>query len=60
WMIPIINGNSRRDQAILETAREIALRILDKDPGLQNPLNQRLRNYLDQHKKKIKVWNRIS
>ena len=49
-----------KDQKILATAREIATRILEKDPPLANPLNIRLKNYIEQHKRRIKLWSRIS
>ncbi len=49
-----------KDQKILSTAREIATRILEKDPGLQNPLNEKIRAYLAKHKRRIKLWSRIS
>ena len=49
-----------KDTKILSTAREIATRILEKDPTLDNPLNIRLKNYLEKHKRRIKLWSRIS
>lgn len=49
-----------KDQKILATAREIATRILEKDPKLENPLNAPLRHHLIQHRKRYKLWNRIS
>ncbi len=49
-----------KDQKILATAREIATRILEKDPPLENPLNIRLKNYIQKHKRRIKLWSRIS
>lgn len=49
-----------KDGRILQTAREIAARILDKDPSLENPLNQVMKKYLDSHGKKFKAWSLIS
>jgi ATP-dependent DNA helicase RecG len=49
-----------RDGAILQTAREIAARILNDDPGLERPEHSSLRYYMEQHGKKIKGWSRIS
>lgn len=49
-----------RDGAILKTARELALRILEKDPELDHPLNHPLREYLDKERGRTKDWGRIS
>jgi ATP-dependent DNA helicase RecG len=49
-----------KDGRILQTAREIAARILDDDPALQRPEHQPLRRYLETDKKEAKVWSRIS
>ncbi len=49
-----------KDGRILQTARELAARILDKDPTLENKLNQPMRNYLITHGKKFKAWSLIS
>lgn len=49
-----------KDGKILQTAREIAARILDKDPKLENQHNQPLRDYLKIQGKKIKTWSLIS
>ncbi len=49
-----------KDGRILQTAREIAARILDDDPALQRPEHQPLRRYLETNKKEAKVWSRIS
>lgn len=49
-----------RDGKILQTARELAARILDKDPTLEHPLNQALKAYLEKHGKKLRGWSRIS
>jgi len=49
-----------RDGAILQTAREIAARILDDDPMFMRPEHVTIRYYMDTHGKKIKGWSRIS
>ncbi len=49
-----------RDGRILQSAREIASRILDKDPKLENPMNRTLKNYLNKNAKQWKGWSRIS
>ncbi|MBI1228161.1 MAG: ATP-dependent DNA helicase RecG [Bacteroidetes bacterium] len=49
-----------RDGEILRTARELALRILEKDPELQHPLNVRLREQMEREGKRERSWGRIS
>ncbi len=49
-----------QDGRILQTAREIAHRILDDDPKLQKDHHRRLGAHLDQHYKHLKGWSRIS
>lgn len=49
-----------RDGKLLQTAREIAARILDNDPTLEKPINQRLKNYIDTQGRQFKVWSLIS
>ena len=49
-----------KDQRILQTAREIAARILDQDPTLDKPINVRLKQYMVQENKRKKAWGRIS
>ncbi len=49
-----------RDGRILQTAREIAARILDHDPRLEQDIHQRLRQYMEANSKKFRVWSRIS
>ncbi len=49
-----------RDGKILQAARELALRILEKDPELTSPYNERLKTYLEQSGKKVRSWGRIS
>lgn len=49
-----------KDGRILQTAREIAARILDDDPALQRPEHQSLKHYLETDKKEAKLWSRIS
>lgn len=49
-----------RDGRILQTAREVAARILDNDPKLEREEHHPVRWYLDKHGKKLKGWSRIS
>ena len=49
-----------QDGKILQTARELAKRILEKDPNLEHPVNQPLKNYLEKNKKKFRGWGMIS
>lgn len=49
-----------KDGQILQTAREVAARILDNDPSFEKPAHQRLRAFMDQQGQKFKVWSRIS
>ena len=53
-------ANLALDGRILQTAREIAARILEDDPKLEKSQNHRLKAYMDIHGKKIKHWGRIS
>jgi ATP-dependent DNA helicase RecG len=49
-----------KDGQILLAAREIAAGILENDPTLQFPEHLRLKNYLEQMSREIRVWSRIS
>ncbi|MFK8008478.1 MAG: ATP-dependent DNA helicase RecG [Saprospiraceae bacterium] len=49
-----------RDGRILQTAREIAARILDDDPQFARPEHHRLRLFYDKNAKQFRVWSRIS
>lgn len=49
-----------RDGKILQNAREIAMRILDKDPKLEHPLNIPLKIYMEKNAKKLRGWGQIS
>lgn len=49
-----------RDGRILQTAREVAARILDDDPQFQKPEHQRLKFFMDKNSKQFRVWSRIS
>jgi ATP-dependent DNA helicase RecG len=48
-----------KDRPILETARKIALKILEEDPDLVSAANLCLKNFLSSQKGKT-VWSRIS
>ncbi len=49
-----------KDGRILQTARELAARILDDDPRLERPEHHPIKWYNDKHGKKLKGWSRIS
>jgi ATP-dependent DNA helicase RecG len=49
-----------RDEKILQTARTLAMLILDKDPQLRNDLNAPLLAHLQTFGKKYKHWGFIS
>jgi ATP-dependent DNA helicase RecG len=48
-----------KDRIILDTAKNIALKILDEDPDLVSAENLPLKNFLSSQKSKT-VWSRIS
>lgn len=49
-----------KDGRILQTAREVAARILDDDPQLLLPDHHPIKWYYEKHGKKLKGWSRIS
>ncbi len=49
-----------KDNKILVTARELAMRILENDPRLEKEQHQNLKVYLAKYMKGIKGWSRIS
>jgi ATP-dependent DNA helicase RecG len=49
-----------KDGRILQAARDIAQRVLDKDPQLQQPHHAALKGYLAAQKNALKGWGRIS
>jgi len=49
-----------KDGKILQTARELAKRILEKDAGLKLPVNHPLKVYLEKTTKEFRGWGRIS
>lgn len=49
-----------KDGRIIQTAREIAQKILDEDPKLEREDHHTLAAYLEQHFKNVKGWSRIS
>ena len=48
------------DTQILETARNIVIKILDKDPDLKAPMNQATLQYVIHQKRVRKDWGMIS
>lgn len=49
-----------KDQKILQTARNLAQRILDHDPDLEKPINANLKQFLAKESSKNRTWSRIS
>jgi len=49
-----------RDRELMKTARYIAQRVLDKDPGLELPTHTTLKNNLVRILKDRPNWSRIS
>jgi ATP-dependent DNA helicase RecG len=49
-----------KDGRILQTAREVAARMLEEDPRLEKPENNPIKHYLQKNKKVLKGWSRIS
>ncbi len=48
-----------QDGEILQTAREIAQRILEDDPNFEKPHHSPIKNYMVHYAKKVKGWSRI-
>ncbi|HVM87102.1 MAG TPA: ATP-dependent DNA helicase RecG [Puia sp.] len=48
-----------KDRQLLETARQMAWKLLDNDPDLSNPQSMKLKNYLNSQHGKTQ-WSRIS
>lgn len=48
-----------QDRELLETAREIAVLLVEQDPGLESGENQRLKTFLQEQKGKM-GWSKIS
>jgi len=49
-----------KDGIILQTARQLAKLIMDKDPNLTSEANKRLKWWLDNHGPRSKGWSKIS
>jgi ATP-dependent DNA helicase RecG len=49
-----------KDGRILQTAREVAARILDHDPRLEKPIHERLQHWMNRNAKQYKIWSLIS
>lgn len=49
-----------KDQAILQQARQAAIRLLDDDADLKKPVNAVIRQQIDSMKKTVVNWSRIS
>lgn len=53
-------ANLARDSQILDNARQYALKVLEKDPFIENEKNRLLREGLMALKKEIKDYSQIS
>lgn len=49
-----------KDGIILQTARQLARMIMDKDPNLSSEANARLKWWMDKHGPQSKGWSKIS
>ena len=59
-MIQLRIADLAKDTAILQTAREVAKRILESDPQLNDPRHQNMVKYLKESGNNYKSWSRIS
>lgn len=59
-MLRFLLADLARDGQIVAAARDIAADILEKDPYLEMPQHERLRHYMEAHKKETGLWSRIS
>lgn len=53
-------ANLAKDGVIVQTARDLANELLDRDPLLATPAHLALKNHLEQIKKYANIWSRIS
>lgn len=53
-------ANLAKDGIILQTARDFANDLLDRDPTLSSPLHNSLKLHLENVRKYSKIWSRIS
>ena len=49
-----------KDQQILATSRHLVEQIVDEDPDLTHPKNEKLRQYLVKNRHLFRSWGRIS
>lgn len=59
-MLRFLLADLSRDGQIVSAARDIATQLLETDPHLVHPDHERLRYYMETHKKETAVWSRIS
>ena len=59
-MLRFMIANLAQDGLILAAARDTAVEILEQDPDLSTPENQRLKVHLASEGREAKVWSRIS
>lgn len=49
-----------QDRAIMDAARNIALRIMDDDPKLEKGIHENIKIHINYLRKKLKDWGRVS
>lgn len=59
-MLRFLLADLARDGQIVSAARDIATQVLETDPHLTHPDHERLRHYMETHKKETALWSRIS
>ncbi len=59
-VLDLLLADLGKDAVILQTARDAAIRLLDKDPQLISPENVPIRTHIDSLKKTAVNWSRIS
>jgi ATP-dependent DNA helicase RecG len=52
--------NISQDRAIMDTARKIAERIIESDPGLERDIHENMRLHIQRIRQKQKDWGRVS
>ena len=49
-----------KDRAIMDAARNIAMRIIEDDPNLERGIHENIRNHVNYLRKRYKDWGRVS
>lgn len=59
-VLDLLLADLGKDAVILQTARDAAILLLEKDPQLSSPENSPIRKHIDSLKKTVVNWSRIS